>query len=162
MKRLLTASLLFFVLAFPVFAQEATSEPTAESTPIIVNSEPVVIPEDSTVVVIEAPEPTPEPAPSIDLGLAAAIAGIVLLGFFTLFGATVVKLGNSAPPWAVAAIIGGADAVRPAVNKWVEATPTTLDDATMTEVWREIDKLKSQVGANTANIKDQERKQGGL
>jgi hypothetical protein len=160
MKRLTLALLLFFVLAFPATAQDATDEPTPEVTPVVIESEPVVIPDDSTVVVIEAPEP--EPAPSIDLGLAAAIAGIVLLGFFTLFGATVVKLGNSAPPWMVAALVGGLDAVKPAVNKWVEVTPTTLDDATIVEVWKEIDKLKTQVGANTANIKDQERKQGGL
>lgn len=151
MKRLLTAALLLFVLAFPAYAQ--TDEPTPESTPIVFDSAPVVIPDDSTVIVVEAPEPA-EPAPVFDLGLLAGIAGIVIIAFFTLFGATVVKLGNSAPPWAVAAIIGGVDAVKPAVNKWVEATPTPLDNASIAEVWKELDRLKSQVNANTADLRN--------
>lgn len=151
MKRLLTAAFLIFALAFPAYAQ--TDEPTPEVTPVVIESEPVVIPDDSTVIVVEAPEPA-EPAPTFDFGLLAGIAGIVIVAFFTLFGATVVKLGNSAPPWAVAAIIGGVDAVKPAVNKWVEITPTPLDNASIAEVWKELDKLKSQVNANTADLRN--------
>lgn len=136
----------------PIEAQ--TAEPTPESTPVLVDSAPVVIPDDSTVIVVEAPEPEPAPAPSIDLGLAASIAGIVLIGFFALFGATVIKLGNSAPPWMVAALVGGVDAIKPSVNKWVSATPTTLDDATIAEVWKEIDKIKTQVNANAVDLRN--------
>jgi hypothetical protein len=147
---LIAASILVGGKPFTALAQ--TDEPTPETTPVVVESEPVVIPDDSTVIVVEAPEPEPAPVPSIDLGLLAAIGGIVLIGFFALFGATVVKLGNSAPPWMVAALVGGVDAIKPSVDKWVATTPTTLDDSTILEVWKEIDKLKRQVGANTEDI----------
>lgn len=163
MNRKLTAALIVLSVLFggkPAFAQ--TAEPTPEVTPVVIEAPEVVIPDDVPVIVVDVPETPAEPAPTLDLGLLAAIAGIVLIGFFALFGATVIKLGNSAPPWAVAAFIGGVDAVKPAVNKWVGATPTTLDDATIAEVWKEIDKLKSQVGANTSDIEAQKRTQGGL
>lgn len=155
MKRILIPLFAALLLAAPVYAQ---LDPTPEATPVVIESDPVVIPDDSTVVVIEAPEtPTePAPAPTLDLGLVAAIGGIVLIGFFALFGATVVKLGNSAPPWMVAALVGGVDAVKPSIDKWVSATPTTLDDTTITELWKEIDKLKSQVNRNTTNIENQQ------
>lgn len=153
MKRLILTFVLLFALAFPAYAQTDEPAPTVEATPVILEA-PVEIPDDSTVIVVEAPEPTPTPVETFDFGLLAAIAGVVIIAFFTLFGATVVKLGNSAPPWAVAAIIGGVDAVKPAVNKWVEITPTPLDNASINEVWKELEKLKSQVNANTADLRN--------
>lgn len=148
--------LLFLILSFPFAkpfpANAQTEEPTPEATPVVIEA-PVEIPDDSTVIVVEAPEAV-ETEPPFDFGLLAAVAGIVIVAFFTLFGATVVKLGNSAPPWAIAAIIGGVDAVKPAVNKWVEITPTPLDNASINEVWKELEKLKTQVNANTADIRD--------
>lgn len=161
-KKLTYALLILALFAVkPIEAQ--TAEPTPEVTPVVIDSEPVVIPDDSTVIVIEAPEvPEPEPAPAtmpFDSGLLVAGGVLVALAILAVFGVAITTAGKGAPPWLVEMIIGGGDAVKPSIDTYVKSTPTPLDDAAVAELWKAIDKIKSDVRANTASI---EKTQGDL
>jgi hypothetical protein len=142
----------------PVSAQ--TEEPTPDVTPVVIESAPVEIPEDSTVIVVEAPEPEPAPTTTtFDSGLLVAGVTLVALAILAVFGVAIVTAGKGAPPWLVEMIIGGGDAVKPSIDTYVKGTPTPLDDAAAAELWKAIDKIKADIRTNAANI---EKTQGGL
>lgn len=147
--------LILFVLLItaPFFKPAHAQDVTPEATPVVITA-PVDIPADTPVVVVTPAEPDTT-STTFDNGLLAAGAATVALGVLSLLGLSIVTLGKSAPPAVVEMIIGATDAARPVVDKWVDGTPTTLDNSAVDELWKELDKLKTQVRQNTANIENQ-------
>jgi len=146
MKRVTLTLALLFMLAFPALAQDATSEPTAESTPVVVIA-PVEIPDDSTVIVIEAAEPTPIPAVDPDLQ-ALLIAGVsmALLLVFSLFGRQLIDgAKNSVPPWALEPIFSAVDSVLSAAEANTKQTVSAADDAQIADLRKKYEEIKAEL-----------------
>lgn len=161
MNRITRIALFLLIFAGPLHQRVSaqTAEPTPESTPLVIEA-PVEIPQDSTVIIVEASEPEPAPTTTpFDSGLLIAGAVLVILAVLAVFGVAINTAGKGAPPWLVEMIIGGVDAVKPSIDTYVKGTPTPLDDASTTELWKAIDKIKADIRTNAANI---EKTQGGL
>lgn len=149
MKRFLTTALLLFVLAFPAYAQ--TDEPTPESTPVVLDSNPVVIPEDSTVIVIEASEPEPAPVVNPDFqALLNTAVTLVLMFVLAVFGRQIVEaLKNSVPPFMFEPFLSAIDTVMQIMKANAARTPELTDDAQIEELYQKYEQLKTELRNKT-------------
>ncbi len=149
---LIAASILVGGKPFTALAQ--TDEPTPEATPIVVESEPVVIPDDSTVIVVEVPEtPEPAPVPTVNPDLQALlIAGVSLaiLAVFSVFGSRLIAAAkDNVPPWALEPIFSAVDSILATVESNALATTSTADDAQVADLRKKYEELKTELRNKT-------------
>lgn len=136
----------------PIEAQ--TAEPTPESTPVLVDSAPVVIPDDSTVIVVEAPETAePAPAPAVNPDLQALlIAGVSLaiLAVLAVFGRSLIAAAkDNVPPWALEPIFSAVDSILATVEANALATLSTADDAQVADLRKKYEEIKADLRNKT-------------
>lgn len=155
MKRLTLTLVLLFALAFPAYAQTDEPEPTAEATPVVIEA-PVEIPQDSTVIVVEASEPEPaEPAPvpavNPDLqALLIAAVSLAILFAFSLFGRDLIKAAkDNVPPWALEPIFSAVDSILATVEANALTTASKADDEQVAELRRKYEEIKTELRNKT-------------
>jgi hypothetical protein len=146
---------------YRALAQDATSEPTAEVTPVVITA-PVEIPADSTVVVIEAPEPAePTPAETETPGgyaLAILATAVIMALVFTPIASFLAK---SIPASALPVLISQGRTLATSGQEYAKTTETSLDNIAFDELLKQINRLESNVGllqtqvkANTVDIQN--------
>lgn len=149
---LIAAAVLVGGKPFPTIAQ--TAEPTPDVTPVVIESEPVVIPDDSTVIVVEAPEtPEPAPAPTVNPDLQALLntaLGLALLFVLTLFGRQIVTaLRDNVPSFVFEPFLAAIDSVMQIMVANAARTPETTDDEQIAELNRKYEALKTELRNKT-------------
>lgn len=149
---LIAAAVLVGGKPFPTFAQ--TAEPTPEVTPVVIESDPVVIPDDSTVIVVEAPEtPEPAPVPTVNPDLQALLntaLGLALLFVLTLFGRQIITaLRDNVPSFVFEPFLAAIDSVMQIMVANAARTPETTDDEQIAELSRKYEALKTELRNKT-------------
>ena len=116
--------ILFAVFAFvlPVFAQDATPEPTPEV--------PVV---------------TVTPAADLSVFIVGAIAIVVLVVLAVIGREAIVKLAVSAPEWTVDALFDIVDRAMEGGEAIVGKTPAAWDDAALDDLAAELAALRAEI-----------------
>jgi hypothetical protein len=133
----------------PVSAQDATAEPTPESTPVVIAA-PVEIPDDSTVIVVETPEPTPSEANPDVTNLLISVVSIVVLFVLAFFGRSAITAAkDSLPPWAFEPLLSALDSVLSTVERTAALTSDPADDANVAQLRREYEALKLELRNKT-------------
>jgi hypothetical protein len=142
--------ILALLVVKPVSAQDATAEPTAESTPVVITA-PVEIPDDSTVVVVEAPQPAPADTANPDVtNLLISVVSIVVLFVLAFFGRSAIAAAkDSLPPWAFEPLLSALDSVLSTVERTAAATSDPSDDANVAQLRREYEALKLELRNKT-------------